>query len=90
MWQEDALSTPCVRKGSNSFVNKRSNYSTVCDSDLSPLPDAFNNVVDENLWMKMNKGYVADLDSIQMTPAVKARSLSTDSISPVSLTLFVI
>lgn len=82
MWQEDALSTPCFTKGSNSFVIKRSNYSTVCDSDLSPLPDAFTNVVDEDLWMKMNKGYVADLDSIQMTPAVKARSLSTDSISP--------
>jgi len=30
-------------------------------------------VADEDTWMKLNKGFVADLDQIQFTPAVKCQ-----------------
>ncbi|XP_021728458.1 kinesin-like protein KIN-7N [Chenopodium quinoa] len=82
MRQEEAFSTPGFKEAPKSYVVRRSNYARVSDSDASPLPDAFNDVADEDAWMKMNKGYVADLDSICMTPAIKVRSLSSDGISP--------
>lgn len=82
IWLEEAFSTPSFKEAPKSFVVRRSNYAAVSDSDSSPLPNAFNNVADEDAWVKMNKGYVADLDSIHMTPAVKVRSLSSDGISP--------
>lgn len=81
-WKEEAFSTPCLKADPKSFVVTRSNYSIVSDCDSSPLPDAFNNVADEDAWMKLNKGFVADLDSLHMTPSVKVRSLSSDGISP--------
>ncbi|XP_057533196.1 kinesin-like protein KIN-7N [Amaranthus tricolor] len=81
-WQEEPFSTPSLKTAPNSFVARRSNYAKLSDSDSSPLPDAFNNVVDEDAWMKLNKGYVADLDSIQMTPALNVRCLSSDGFSP--------
>lgn len=86
-WQEEPFSTPSLKTAPNSFVARRSNYAKLSDSDSSPLPDAFNNVVDEDAWMKLNKGYVADLDSIQMTPALNVRCLSSDGVSPVRLIL---
>ncbi|KAL6207963.1 hypothetical protein ACLB2K_018915 [Fragaria x ananassa] len=66
------FTTPSSKAAPNAFVAKRSNYSPL--PSFSPLPDAFSNVVDEDTWMKMNKGYIADLDSIQMTPARKVQS----------------
>ncbi|PQP93468.1 kinesin-related protein 11 [Prunus yedoensis var. nudiflora] len=41
---------------------------------FSPLPDSFSNVVDEDTWFKMNKGFIADLDSLQMTPSRTVQS----------------
>ncbi|XP_028806944.1 kinesin-like protein KIN-7N [Neltuma alba] len=70
--QEDIFGTPCLKAPSNAFVATRSNYSTM--PDYSPLPDAFSNVADENTWLKLNKGYVADLDSLQATPARQVQS----------------
>lgn len=57
--------------------------------DYSPFPDAFSNVVDENTWLKMNKGYVADLDSLQATPAPKVQSFPTNDVTPVSFSYFI-
>ncbi|QCD99053.1 kinesin-like protein KIN-7N [Vigna unguiculata] len=59
------------------FVVRRSKYSTL--PDQSPLPDAFCNVADEDMWLKMNNGFVADLDSLQTTPPTnrKVQSLPT-------------
>ncbi|GAV56634.1 Kinesin domain-containing protein [Cephalotus follicularis] len=70
-FQGDLFSTPCFKEP-NAFVARRSNYSRL--PDCSPLPDAFSNVADEDTWLKMNKGYIADLDSIQMTSARKVQS----------------
>ncbi|KAI9120247.1 hypothetical protein K1719_008895 [Acacia pycnantha] len=55
----------CLKAPSNVFVAMRSTYLAI--PEYSPLPDAFSNVVDENTWLKLNKGYVADLDSLQAT-----------------------
>ncbi|KAL2454392.1 P-loop containing nucleoside triphosphate hydrolase superfamily protein [Abeliophyllum distichum] len=70
--QEDAFSTPCLKTAPNAFVFKRSQYSR--QPDCSPLPDTCNDFADEDTWMKMNKGYIADLDALNMTPARKAQS----------------
>ncbi|XP_050265629.1 kinesin-like protein KIN-7N isoform X2 [Quercus robur] len=78
--QGDAFSTPCFKADPKAFVVKRSNYSTL--PDYSPLPDTFSNVADEDTWQKMNKGYMADLDSLQMTPARKVQSFPSNDITP--------
>ncbi|KAM1289284.1 hypothetical protein ACFX15_016098 [Malus domestica] len=71
--QGDIFSTPSnFKAATHSFIVKRSNYSPL--PSFSPLPDAFSNVVDEDTWLKMNKGFIADLDSLQMTPARKVQS----------------
>ncbi|XP_027368144.1 kinesin-like protein KIN-7N [Abrus precatorius] len=70
--QEDIFKSPCFKAAPNSFVAKRSNYSSL--PDYSPLPDAFSNVADEDMWLKMNNGYVADLDSLQTTPTRQVQS----------------
>ncbi|KAK5824021.1 kinesin-like protein KIN-7N [Gossypium arboreum] len=73
--------TPCFKETSNNaFVAKRSNYSEL--PDFSPLPDSFSNVADEDTWFKMNKGYIADLDSLQTTPARKVQSFPPQDITP--------
>lgn len=78
--QEDAFSTPCFRAIPNAFVAKRSNYSRV--PDFSPLPNTFSNVADEDEWLKLNKGYTVDLDSLQITPARKVQSFPLHDITP--------
>ncbi|KAG8377453.1 hypothetical protein BUALT_Bualt08G0034600 [Buddleja alternifolia] len=70
--QEDAFCTPCFKAAPNAFVAKRSHYSA--QPDCSPLPDSFGDFADEDTWMKMNKGFIADLDSLHMTPARKVQS----------------
>ncbi|KAK4428708.1 Kinesin-like protein KIN-7N [Sesamum alatum] len=70
--QEDAFSTPSFKAVPNVFVANRSHYSTL--PDCSPLPDTFGDFADEDTWMKMNKGYIPDLDSLHMTPARKVQS----------------
>ncbi|KAI9106950.1 hypothetical protein K1719_022478 [Acacia pycnantha] len=78
--QGDIFQTPRLKVPSNAFVATRSNSSTM--PDYSPLPDAFSNVADENTWLKLNKGYVADLDSLQVTPARKVQSFPTSDVTP--------
>ncbi|GMH23207.1 hypothetical protein Nepgr_025050 [Nepenthes gracilis] len=80
--QEDAFSTPCFKAAPNAFVARRFNYSKISDSIFSPLPVTLSNVVDEDAWVKLNKGYVADLDSLHITPAMKVRSFSSGGASP--------
>lgn len=73
MSNEDAFSTPCFKANPNAFVSRRSYYSK--QPECSPLPDAFSDFADEDTWMKMNRGYVADLDLLHITPARKVQSL---------------
>ncbi|EOY15670.1 P-loop containing nucleoside triphosphate hydrolases superfamily protein isoform 1 [Theobroma cacao] len=77
----DDFKTPCFKAAPNAFVAKRSNYSEL--PDFSPLPDSFSNVADEDTWFKMNKGYIADLDSLQTTPARKVQSFPPQDVTPV-------
>ncbi|XWS24081.1 hypothetical protein CRYUN_Cryun28dG0070300 [Craigia yunnanensis] len=76
----DDFKTPSFKAAPNSFVSKRSNYSQL--PDFSPLPDSFSNVADEDTWFKMNKGYIADLDSLQTTPARKVQSFPPQDVTP--------
>ncbi|KAH9699119.1 kinesin-like protein KIN-7N [Citrus sinensis] len=78
--QGGAFRTPCSKAAPNAFVVKRSNYSRL--PEYSPLPDTFSNVADEDTWLKMNKGYIADLDSLQMTPATKVQSFPLNDGTP--------
>lgn len=55
--------------------------------DYSPLPDTISSVADEDTWMKMNRGFIADLDSLQITPA-RPHSFPRGDVTPVSLFLF--
>ncbi|XP_016456492.1 kinesin-like protein KIN-7N isoform X2 [Nicotiana tabacum] len=70
--QEDAFSTPCLKPVPSAFVAKRSQRSQ--QLEYSPVPDAFSNFADEDTWMKINKGFVVDLDSLHMTPSIKVQS----------------
>ncbi|KAL3505041.1 hypothetical protein ACH5RR_034882 [Cinchona calisaya] len=81
MCKEDAFSTPCFKAVPNAFVVRRSQYSK--QPDCSPLPDTFNDFADEDMWIRMNKGYIADLDSLQMTPARKVQSFPPTDDLPV-------
>ncbi|XP_022766439.1 kinesin-like protein KIN-7N [Durio zibethinus] len=76
----DDFKTPCFKAVPNAFVAKRSNYSRL--PDFSPLPDSFSNVADEDTWFKMNKGYIADLDSLLTTPARKVQSFPPQDVTP--------
>ncbi|XWS14820.1 hypothetical protein CRYUN_Cryun35bG0041400 [Craigia yunnanensis] len=76
----DDFKTPCLKVASNTFVAKRSNYSQL--PNFSPLPDSFSNVADEDTWFKMNKGYIADLDSLETTPARKVQSFPPQDLTP--------
>ncbi|OVA09421.1 Kinesin [Macleaya cordata] len=77
---KDSFHTPCLKADRNGFVAKRSNYSR--PAEFSPVPDSFGDVADEDMWLRMNKGYTADLDSLQFTPARRTQSLSLTEISP--------
>ncbi|KAK1406689.1 hypothetical protein QVD17_38297 [Tagetes erecta] len=78
--QGDAFSTPTFKPAPQSFVAKRSYHSTT--PDYSPLPYEFGDVADEDMWFKMNNGFIADLDSIHMTQAEQVSSIpSTDEFS---------
>lgn len=73
--------TPCLKADRNVFVAKRSNYSAL--PDFSPLPDVMSHVADEDMWLKMNGGYIADLDSLEVTPARKVQSFLPSELTPV-------
>ncbi|MBA0681864.1 hypothetical protein Goari_023637 [Gossypium aridum] len=76
----DDFKTPCFKTAPKAFVAKRSNYSQL--PDFSPLPDSFSDVADEDTWFKINKGYIADLDSLQTTPARKVQSFPPEDVTP--------
>ncbi|TXG52562.1 hypothetical protein EZV62_021731 [Acer yangbiense] len=78
--QADVFRTPSYKAAPNAFVVMRSNYSRL--PDYSPLPDSFSNMADEDTWFKMNKGYIADLDMLQMTPARKVQSFPLNDATP--------
>ncbi|KAF8079579.1 hypothetical protein N665_1017s0002 [Sinapis alba] len=67
----DVPGTPCFKSAEHSFVVARSNYSGL--SDFSPMMDSLGDVADEDTWTKLNKGFVADLDQLQFTPAIKSQ-----------------
>ncbi|KAF9687474.1 hypothetical protein SADUNF_Sadunf02G0097300 [Salix dunnii] len=79
VFQEDVFGTPTFKAAPNAFVGKRSDYSRV--PDFSPLPDTYSNVADEDTWLKMNRGFVADLDSIHMTTAREFQSFSSSDVT---------
>lgn len=84
--QGDIFKSPSL-KAASAFVVKRSRNSILLDSsppNSSPLPDAFSNVADEDMWLKMNNGYVADLDSLQLTPPRNYQSFPPSDTTPVS------
>ncbi|XP_073021338.1 kinesin-like protein KIN-7N isoform X2 [Primulina eburnea] len=76
MSQEKGFSTPCYKAAPNVFVAKRSQH--LMQSEFSPLPDSFSNFADEDTWMKMNKGFMVDLDSLHTTPARKVQSFPSN------------
>lgn len=84
--QGDIFKSPCLKTAS-AFVVKRSRNSTLPDSSPS-LPEAFSNVADEDMWLKMNNGYVADLDSLQITPTRNIQSFPLSDTTPVSSYLY--
>ncbi|CAL5206120.1 unnamed protein product [Lathyrus oleraceus] len=82
--QGDIFKSPSL-KAASAFVVKRSRNSILLDSsppNSSPLPDAFSNVADEDMWLKMNNGYVADLDSLQLTPPRNYQSFPPSDTTP--------
>lgn len=85
--QGDIFKSPKVDP--SAFVARRSKYSTL--PDHSPLPDAFGNVADEDMWVKMNNGYIADLDSLQTTPPTnrKVQPFPTSDATAVSSYLLI-
>ena len=84
MCKEDAFSTPCFKAIPNAFVARRSHYSN--QPECSPLPDTLIDFADEDTWMRMNKGYIADLDSVQITPARKVQSFPPGNVTFLILT----
>ncbi|CAH8386057.1 unnamed protein product [Eruca vesicaria subsp. sativa] len=67
----DVPGTPCFKSAEHSFVVARSNYAGL--SDFSPMVHSFGDMADEDTWTKLNKGFVADLDKLQFTPAVRSQ-----------------
>ncbi|XP_018434978.1 kinesin-like protein KIN-7N [Raphanus sativus] len=67
----DVPGTPCFKSAERSFVVARSNYSEL--SSFSPMVHSFGDMAEEDTWTKLNKGFVADLDKLQFTPAVRCQ-----------------
>jgi len=82
MIQGDAFRTPNFRAIPNDYVAKRTSCSGALD--LSPIPDNFASVADEDLWLQLNKGCTTNLDMRQMTPNIKHQSVSSTDTSLVS------
>ncbi|KAL5706678.1 hypothetical protein ACHQM5_024813 [Ranunculus cassubicifolius] len=69
----DSFHTPCLKADPNEFVARRSDYSRL--PEFSPVPDDLGCIADEDMWLKLNKGYTVDFDSLQITPARRSHSL---------------
>jgi len=83
--QLDALKTPDSKSVPDGFVACRSRYSN--DVEFSPLPENLDNIAHEDLWTRLNKGCVTDLDMLEMTPGLK-REASFIQDTSVSFSLF--
>ncbi|OEL15548.1 Kinesin-like protein KIN-7L [Dichanthelium oligosanthes] len=82
--QLDALKTPDSKDIPDGFVAHRSRYSN--DVEFSPMPENLDIVTDEDLWTRLNKGCVTDLDMLEMTPGLKRKaSLLQDATSAAPL-----
>nr|CAB3491723.1 unnamed protein product [Digitaria exilis] len=78
--QLDSLKTPDSKYIPDSFVARRSRYSN--DVEFSPIPENLGTTADEDLWTRLNKGCVTDLDMLEMTPGLKREaSLLEDATS---------
>ncbi|XP_074580366.1 kinesin-like protein KIN-7L [Curcuma longa] len=69
----EVLRTPNFKAVGDDFVAKRS--SSFMELHSSPSLEAFGNTDDEDLWMRLNKGCITDLDMLQVTPDMKCRPL---------------
>ncbi|PWZ25571.1 Kinesin-like protein KIN-7L, partial [Zea mays] len=70
--QLDLLKTPDSKSVPDGFVACRSRYSQ--DVEFSPIPENLDNIAEEDLWTRLNKGCVTDLDMLEMTPNLKRES----------------
>ncbi|XP_039139627.1 kinesin-like protein KIN-7L [Dioscorea cayenensis subsp. rotundata] len=75
--QLDVFKTPNFKSMPNNFVMKRSVYSSAIES--SPIPDSFDSIADEDMWLRLNKGLTTDLDTLDMTPFRNNQFLSQDA-----------
>ncbi|CAK9143588.1 unnamed protein product [Ilex paraguariensis] len=66
----------------NQGLKEECNDSHSRKTEYSPLPDTICNVADEDTWLRMNKGYIADLDSLHITPARKVESFPSSEGTP--------
>ncbi|KAJ3697415.1 hypothetical protein LUZ61_001120 [Rhynchospora tenuis] len=74
----DALKTPNFKCPSIDFVVRRPSYKEL---ESSPIPDNFADVADEDLWTRLNKGRVTDLEAFQMTPPLPAQEFPSSETS---------
>ncbi|XP_066338203.1 kinesin-like protein KIN-7L [Miscanthus floridulus] len=81
--QLDALKTPDSKSVPDGFVACRSRYSN--DVQFSPLPENLDNIAHEDLWTRLNKGCVTDLDMLEMTPGLKREASFIQDTSAVPL-----
>ncbi|KAL6654793.1 hypothetical protein ACP70R_008258 [Stipagrostis hirtigluma subsp. patula] len=70
--QLDALKSPDSKYTPDGFVACRSRYSN--DVEFSPIPENLDNVADEDLWTRLNKGCITDLDMLGMSPGLKCET----------------
>lgn len=84
--QLDLLKTPDSKSVPDGFVACRSRYSQ--DVEFSPIPENLDNIAEEDLWTRLNKGCVTDLDMLEMTPNLKRESSFLQEKSSVSFSLF--
>uniref|UniRef100_A0A0A9ER83 Kinesin-like protein n=1 Tax=Arundo donax TaxID=35708 RepID=A0A0A9ER83_ARUDO len=78
--QLDTLKTPDSNYTQDGFVARRSRYSN--DVEFSPIPENLDNVADEDLWMRLNKGCITDLDMLEMTPGPKREAAPLEEEEP--------
>lgn len=69
----DFFQTPNFRAAPVDFVAKRTSFSR--ELNLSPVPDNFDSVADEDLWLQLNKGCTTNIDMLQMTPDFNCTSI---------------
>jgi centromeric protein E len=74
------LKTPDSKDTPQDFVAYRLRYSN--DVEFSPIPETLDNIGDEDLCARLNKGCVTDLDMLEMTPGPKhEKSMLKDTTS---------